>query len=146
NLQLMLQKMETILKEVPFSSSQKSFSINSSHTFLLPHNFSMELSGFYNSPSLAGIRAVRAFGAANFGFRKEFSNNGGKLNLSLTDIFRTNKWYWEISLREQHLSESFIVDIDFQGIKLSHTWNCCSKKVQGIRKRETGSVEVQESL
>lgn len=146
NLQAMLQKIKTNLKEAPFRSSQKSFSINSSHTFKLPRDFSMEVSGFFNSPSLSGIRKVKAFGAANFGVRKEFRNNGGKLNLSFTDIFRTNQRIWESNLTEQHLSEMFIGDFDIKGIKLSYTNNFGSQKVKGARKRETGSAEEQKRL
>jgi hypothetical protein len=146
NLQAMLQKMETKLKEAPFKSSQRSFSINSSHTFKLPKNFSMELSGFYSSPTLAGIRTVKAYGAVNVGARKEFSNNWGRLNLSFSDIFRTNKWLWEIHLPEQHLSEFFVGDFDAKGIKLTYTKNFGNQKVERARKRETGSAEEQKRL
>jgi len=146
NLQAMFQKVKTKLKEVPFRSSQRSLSINSSHTFKLPKDFSMEISGFFNSPTIAGIRKVKAFGAANVGVRKEFRNNGGKLNLSFTDIFRSNKWVWETNLPEQHLSEIFNGDFDIKGIKLSYTNNFGSQKVKGARKRETGSAEEQKRL
>ncbi|HLU90594.1 MAG TPA: hypothetical protein VKZ51_12230, partial [Cyclobacteriaceae bacterium] len=86
------------------------------------------------------------FGAANVGVRKEFRNNGGKLNLSFTDIFRSNKWVWETNLPEQHLSEIFNGDFDIKGIKLSYTNNFGSQKVKGARKRETGSAEEQKRL
>src|SRR5690606_19522454 len=112
----------------------------------LPKDFSLELSGFYNSPTLAGIRKVKAFGAVNFGVRKEFRNNGGKLNLSFSDIFRNNKWLWETNLPEQHLYDLFIGDFDLKGVKLTYSRNFGSQKVKGARKRETGSAEEQKRL
>ncbi len=106
----------------------------------------MELSGFYNSPMVAGIRKVKSYGACNFGLRKEFSNNGGRLNLSFSDIFRNNIWLWEVNLPEQHLSEFLIGDFDTKGIKVTYTKNFGNQKVKDARKRETGSSEEQKRL
>lgn len=64
---------------------------------------------------VAGIRKVKSYGACNFGLRKEFSNNGGRLNLSFSDIFRNNIWLWEVNLPEQHLSEFLVLDLGYQG-------------------------------
>ncbi|CAN5444393.1 outer membrane beta-barrel family protein [soil metagenome] len=146
NLQAMLQKVQTKLNKVPYKFSQRSFSINSSHTFKMTPKFAMELSGFYTSPVINGIRAVRAFGAVNFGLRKEFGNNGGRLNLSFSDIFRNSIQVWETRLSSQHLSESMNVDFDTRSVKLTYTKNFGSQKVKGARKRSTGSAEEQKRL
>jgi hypothetical protein len=119
---------------------------NSSHSFKLPKKFSLELSGFYNSPAINGIRKVSAIGAVNIGLRKELSNNRGRLSLSLSDIFRNNIWLWEANLPEQQLSELMRFDIDAKSIKLTYTRTFGSQQVKGARKRTTGSAEEQKRL
>ncbi len=142
----MRQKVETGLNEGFYKFSRSSYSFNSSHTFTLPRQFSFELSGFYSSPVIHGIRKVRALGAVNIGVRKELANNRGRLNLSFSDVFRSNISLWEANLPEQGLSERMRVDFDVKSVKLVYTKTFGSQKVKGARKRATGSAEEQKRL
>jgi len=146
NLQGMIQRVQTRLEGGQYKFSQYSFRFNTSNTFKLPHQFSVELAGFFNSPSISGINRVKALGAVNIGIRKEFGNNGGTLNLSFSDIFRNNIIIWESSLPEQYLSEKATIDFDTRSIKLTYTKKFGSQKVKSARKRATGSAEEQKRL
>ncbi|MGV3586981.1 MAG: outer membrane beta-barrel protein [Adhaeribacter sp.] len=146
NLLAMRQQVKTQIAEAPFKFARSSFSFNSSHTFKLPKMYSVELSGFYNSPTILGIKKVRAMSAINIGFRKELNNNRGRLNLSFSDIFRKNLWLWETNLPQQGLSESLTFDLDTRTLKLTYTKNFGNQKVKGAQKRTTGSAEEQKRL
>jgi hypothetical protein len=74
---------------LPAEKSYFGCSVNASQQFRLPAAFMMELSGWYNGPSYNGTKKVDGFGAVNGGIKKELPNNGGTLQLSVQDIFRT---------------------------------------------------------
>ena len=57
--------------------------------FKLPKDFMLELSAWYNGPSYVGTKKTDGFGAVNAGIKKDFPNNGGTLQLSVADIFKT---------------------------------------------------------
>jgi iron complex outermembrane receptor protein len=65
------------------------YSGNFSQSFRLPRSFSLEVAGWYNSRSYDGTRMTDPFGALNAGIKKELNNNGGTLQLYMTDILRT---------------------------------------------------------
>jgi iron complex outermembrane recepter protein len=68
------------------------YSANFSETFKLPRKYSVELSGWYNSTSYYGTVRVGGAGEVNGGIKKEFKNDKGTLQLSVSDIFRTMKF------------------------------------------------------
>ncbi len=58
-------------------------------TFLLPKNYSVEISGWYNSSSYNGTTQTKVFGAVNGGIKKVLNEKSGTLQFSITDIFST---------------------------------------------------------
>jgi hypothetical protein len=64
------------------------YSVNFTQNFLLPRGFTAELSGWYNAPAYEGTILVERLWALNAGVKKELKNNGGVLQLSMSDIFR----------------------------------------------------------
>lgn len=73
----------------PVQKDYVAYNANFSTTFQLPARFALELSAWYNSSSYDGSKKVDPFGAANGGVRKTLNKNGGSLQLTVTDIFRT---------------------------------------------------------
>jgi iron complex outermembrane recepter protein len=72
-----------------FVKSYFGYSFYGSQSFKLPKQYFIELSGWYNSLSYNGSVIVDGFGALNLGVKKDFKNNNGSLQLSVTDILRT---------------------------------------------------------
>ena len=66
--------------------------MNGSSTITLPKDFSLEISGFYYAPSLAGVVVWQDFNNLNIGIQKKFRNNGGTLNFSVNDLFLGANW------------------------------------------------------
>jgi len=76
----------------PLEYSYLSCSLNLSETFQLPGAFTTELSGWYNSVSYNGTIRSDGCGALNAGIKKELKHNTGTLQLSVTDVLRTEQY------------------------------------------------------
>jgi hypothetical protein len=68
-----------------------SYSGNMSNTFTLPKDWSMELSGQYQSKQLWGNVILLQQYQVNLGIQKRLMNNKATLKLSVNDLFNTNK-------------------------------------------------------
>jgi len=73
----------------PVSKTYFSSSLNTSNVFKLPAQFSLELSGYYNSAFYNGSKKVDGYGVLNAGIKKAFKGNGGTIQLSLLDVLQT---------------------------------------------------------
>lgn len=75
--------------EQPLEKNYFAYSTNLNHFFMLPRDFSLEVSGWYNSSSYDGTKKVDGFGALSMGIKKVFKNNGGTLQLAITDFLKS---------------------------------------------------------
>jgi hypothetical protein len=74
---------------IPFS--RLSYSVNMSNTFTLPRNWSLELTGRYQSAQLNGNVTLLQQYQINVGVQKSLLNNKATLKLSVDDLLDTNK-------------------------------------------------------
>lgn len=66
--------------------------LHGNQSFQLPKKFSLELSGWLNTPFFEGSRRLAGFGMLNFGLRKDLGR-GGSLQLSVSDLLQSMKIY-----------------------------------------------------
>ena len=57
----------------------------------------VELSGWYNFDHYNGTNSTEGFGVMNFGVSKQFKNDWGTLQFSVSDVFRSLDIYTHIS-------------------------------------------------
>jgi outer membrane receptor protein involved in Fe transport len=74
---------------IPVQKTYFGYSAYSTQTFSLPADFGTELSGRYFSPSYSGSVYLRGFYTVNVGVKKVFSGNGGTLQFSVEDLFKS---------------------------------------------------------
>jgi hypothetical protein len=72
----------------PLITTYWGYSLNFTQNFLLPRNFSAELSGWYNAPNFEGTIRIERLWSVNMGIKKELKKNWGIIQLSAADIFR----------------------------------------------------------
>ena len=92
----------TVFHERYQSDSTNDFDIDASattaniymqHTFKLPKEISLEVSGWANSPGLwGGTFKTSAQGSLDLGLKKKLLANKASLQLAVTDIFKTTNW------------------------------------------------------
>ena len=113
----------------PFANSWFGYSASFSESFRLPRHFSLEVSGWYNSGSYEGTRMTEPFGALNAGIKKELNNDGGVLQLYMTDLLRTTVYinYYGTLTTEAFALKSRVPfqpeSYRYQSIRLSYSRN-----------------------
>lgn len=136
----------------PVTKSYIAYNFYLNQSFLLPKDFSVELSGFYNSDHYNGSVAVQGYGALNFGFKKDFKNNYGSLQFSITDILESMTIRSEYgALTEEAFNSRTTVKFQPESahariFRLSYSINFGNIKTKGFRQRQSGSQEERSRI
>jgi hypothetical protein len=121
---------------------QYAFTFNTTQTFKLPRDFTIELSGFYNSPQYTwGVTKFEAFGKVNIGVQKKFEKSNSTLRFTVEDLFKTGNWNNSIILPEQGIESYGYLEFSQTVAKLTFTQRFGNNKLKSSRKRATGSEE-----
>lgn len=113
--------------------------VNVTNQLKLPHDFSIELSGFYQSKSIFGIAEFLPFGSLNAGIQKKFKNNG-TLRLGMDDILYTNKWRWDAIVSQANLNSQVDYDWHNQFVRLAYSRNFGNRKLRSFQ-MQSGAEE-----
>lgn len=87
-----LRSYKIVHTPVPASKTYIGFSGNFNEQFLLPRNYTIELSGWYNSTNFNGSIKNRWVASFNAGIKKTLNKNFGSLQFSVTDIFTSQHY------------------------------------------------------
>ena len=78
---------------IPVEKAYLGYNFNFIETFQLPHAFTLELSGYYNSMSYYGVSKVNGQGILNIGIKKDLGDHKGSLQLSIADVLRSGSYH-----------------------------------------------------
>ena len=118
---------------------QSSFNIYSQQTFTLPSDFSLEISGWYNSPSLwGGTFKMESMWNLDIGIQKKILNGQGNIKLSVSDVFKTSDWSGVSEFGDLYMIANGVNDS--RRVRLSASYNFGNKKIK-TRARKTGLEE-----
>ncbi len=125
--------------------SVSAFSIYSQHTFQLPWNVSLELSGFYNSPSIWGSNfRNREFWAVETGVQKKVLQGRGNLKASVSDVFLSMRWRGVSEFGGLYSVASG--GWESRQFRLNFTYNIGNQEVKAARRRDTGLEDEQKRV
>lgn len=141
NINLIKQKARSFYNEEPIEVDLGNFSINSSHSFKVSNKYSMELSGFYNGPSLFGIAELEAQYSINLGAQYRLNDKWGTVKLSVNDILDSMKWEFGTNLPDQNIRTYNTWDMSNRTFMVTWTRNFGNNELKSSRNRETGSEE-----
>jgi hypothetical protein len=110
----------------------------------LPKDFSIEISGMYQSKSLAGITQLLPAGTLNAGIQKNLHEKG-IIRLAMDDILYTNNERRRSYSLENNLDLYFNYNWHNQFIRLSYTRNLGNSKLRSI-KWKSGSEEERKRI
>lgn len=120
------------------------FNMYGQTSFLLPYNFSLELSGWYNSGGVwGGIFKSDPIGGMDAGLQWKFDEDRGSVKLSMGDLFRTMMWGGQSDFGAQYVEANGRWEARQYRINLSYTFG--NQKVKS-RKRKTGLDESKDRL
>ena len=114
-----------------------SFNIYMQHSFILPKDFTFEISGWYNSPGVwGGNFATDEIWSMDAGIQKKLWQKRGNLKIGVQDIFNSQGWsgyndFGALKLRAGGGWES-------RALKINLTYLIGSNEIKGSRTRSTG--------
>ncbi|WP_109434625.1 TonB-dependent receptor domain-containing protein [Aquimarina sp. AU119] len=119
------------------SVSQNTLSLYGQNTFSLPKGYKMEISGWFNSPSIwGGTYQIKSLGSLNLAFQKRFFSDKLTARLAFNDILYTSPWHGDTRFGD--LSIRGNGGWDSRQVRFNLTYNFGSKEVKKSRKRKTG--------
>lgn len=107
------------------------------HTFTLPYDMAVEVSGWYNSPSVwGGTFEMDAMWSMDAGVQKKLLKGKGNLKVSVSDIFKSNTWGG--TSRFGALFMNVGGGWDSRRLRVNFTYLIGNDQVKSARRRSTG--------
>jgi len=142
NINFDWKQVNTVYNDAPVQLAVFDYSINSTQHFNLPKDFSIELTGFYMSPSYFGTAKLKPLYQVDAGLQKKFSNKKDNLRFTANDMFNTGTNYRfvdDLPIAGTILRGS--LNFGMVAYKLTYTHNFGNKSLKGKRDRSTGAED-----
>jgi outer membrane receptor protein involved in Fe transport len=129
----------TIPGNKPEKKDRTHININAMQSFRLPKNYSVELTGFYQSSLLSGSNVQKAYGSLDAGIRKKLPGRKGTITFSAGNILNTQDMV--IDMKYPALNQATHLHIRFVQRTFRLTWTCNfgNDKLKAKRERVTGA-------
>ncbi len=123
-------------------NSQFSYNINTNNTFKFGNDFSGEITGFYNAPTVDGIINIRSMYMLSAGIQKQFWDKKASVKLNVNDIFNTMRFQGDINYANMDLD--IYSNWESRQVRLSFSYRFGSNDIKPSRRR-TGSGEQERN-
>ena len=110
-------------------------------SFMLPHGFTAELSGFYNSPLVYGMMHIQSMGQLSVGVQKSLWDKAATLRLNVSDVLHTMRSSGSSNFATTNLR--FVNQWESRVARLTFTYNFGNQKMKTARQRRSGVEDEQ---
>jgi hypothetical protein len=141
DLSVYYQTFKTSQFQNNFTDDVLTTTFNATNNITLSRNYTLEISGNYQSNVLYGIWKTPAMGQLDFGIRKKLNNGKGTLTLSATDILHTSIWKWEANIPGINALLDGLVDLNVRSIDLTYTRSFGNRKLKSVNIRSGSGDE-----
>lgn len=122
-----------------------SFNAYAQQTFSLPMDMKLEVSGWYNSPGIwGGTFKMKAMGSMDVGVQKKILDGRANLKVSVSDVFRTNRWGGISQFGALYMKAGG--SWDSRRLRVNFTYRFGSDEVKAARRRSTGLEDEQKRI
>ena len=119
---------------------QTTLSFYGQNTFTLPKGFKLEVSGWFNSPSVwGGTYLTRSMGSLDIAVQKKFMDDKLSCRLAFSDVFFTSFWRADMQFGELYIDGSG--GWESRQVRFNMSYRFGNNKVKNSRKRKTGLEE-----
>ena len=141
NFNLFHVQYKTNYKNLLLTLDATSYNIYLQNNLLLPANFKMEISGWYNSPSVwGGTVTTKSMWSVNLGLKRSFWRDRLLFTLGVQDIFRSQ--IWKSAQDYGGIKTEGIYKSDSRRLNVKAEFNFGNQNVEKIRNnRKTGLEE-----
>lgn len=140
------QQINTSYNKMPFRLQNLIFNFNSSNSFKLSKEYSMEISGFFDAGGIYGTSQYKALGALNFGLQKKLNSNYGKFRFSVNDIFKSISYKTYVDMPNEHFYTRSDYNFSQRTFKLTYSKNFGNNSLKEKRERNTASEEERQRV
>jgi hypothetical protein len=133
------QEVNAAVNKNDLTLHQAYVNLSATWRFKLPKQFTAELSGFYQSKSLAGASVIKAYGSLNAGVQRKFNRN--TLSLTGNNILNTMKFRIITDRPEQHFFVFSRIERFPPIFRLTWSRTFGKNTLKEKRNRTTGSEE-----
>ncbi len=127
-----------IREDYVIKTSALAYGFYSEQTFKLPKQFTVQVSGWYNGPSIwGGVWRSLSQGALDIGVEKKLWDKKASVKVTLTDVFRTNSWRSIADLNKGLYMKGFNTWESHQ-LRINFSYRFGNSKVKAARNRKTG--------
>lgn len=122
-----------------------SYGFFNQHTITLPKKITLEVSGFYNSPSVwGGTFLNKAFWGVDAGMQKRLMKDKAIIKIAVSDIFNSMHWQGVSNFGGLYMDASG--GWESRQFKFSFSYRFGRKEIKSQRDRSMGSEEVNKRL
>jgi iron complex outermembrane recepter protein len=145
NINTYFSRFDANLNGEAFSLDVLAYNASVQNTITLPQSLKVEISAWYNSPSIwGGTFQTSKMWSSTIGVRKALWKSKGQLTASVRDVFNTEKWYG-------HSNYSGIQTdgngrFNFRRYIVGFSYQFGNQKVRGARNRKSGSEDERNRL
>ncbi len=142
NINIDWREVNTTYNGSPVKLQLFDYNINTTQRFVLPKDFSIELTALYSSPSYFGTAKLKPLYQLDFGLQKKFSNKNDILRFAASDMFNSGTNYRfvdKLPIRGTILRGS--LNFGMIAYKLTYTHNFGNKALKDKRDRSTGAED-----
>ncbi|TDE16483.1 TonB-dependent receptor domain-containing protein [Dyadobacter psychrotolerans] len=144
NLIATLNQYKTYYRNASYDVDQFSYNVSATNSFTLPKNWTVELSGWYNSKAIYGLLVVHPQGMLNLGIQKSLMAKKATVRLNVQDLFWTNKFTGTTQFEDIDLSVKSMWPS--RQVRMTFTYRFGNQNVKGARQRNTGSDDIQKRV
>lgn len=122
-----------------------SWSFYNQHTITLPQKLTLEVSGFYNSPSIwGGTFLNRPFWGVDAGLQKRLLKDKATLKMSVSDVFFSMQWRGISNFAGLYMDASG--GWESRQFKVNFSYRFGRKEIKAQRNRSTGNDDINKRL
>lgn len=118
--------------------------ISSTQTFTLPGGFAAQLTGQFETATFYGIKQIRPAGYVDAGISKQIFNKMGRLSLTGTDIFKTNRD--KVSINYQNVNINILDRREYRKVYLNFSYRFGKTTLKGAARHVTGNEDEQNRM
>jgi hypothetical protein len=128
-----------VLNGTALDRGRVAFNLTANNNFTLPHGWSAELNGLYESREAYGFQIIQARGQVSAGLQKSLWNKQGTFRLNVADIFYTTPN--RATSTYDNFTETFYSRLDTRIVTAALTYRFGNSKVAAARRRTAGADE-----